>query len=210
MDTQRNGWIGWRFGRAWFGPGRGWWVVMMVMMVLGLGVGVGREARATRMVPMTVEQLAATSTAVVHGRVVALESARDGEGRIYSRVDLRVLEVWRGTVASEVCQVVMGGGILGDRSVSVAGQAAYRVGEEVVAYLVRNPAGEWVTVGLSQGRFAVRRELDTGRSWVSNGFLGGRSGSGSGGTSAARSLMFPGDRAMSLEELKLRTREVQP
>ncbi len=97
----------------------------------------------------------------------------------------------------------MGSGVLGDWSVGVAGQAAYAVGEEAVAFLVRNPAGAWVTLGLAQGRFEVRREPATGRVWVSNLFWG----EGTPAVGLAGGARLPLQRPLTLAELKRRTQE---
>lgn len=188
------------------GACRGLLRIGLSMPLLLLGV-VG-EVRATRMVPLTPEQLAIQAEVVTHAKVEAMETALDASGRIHTRVELRIMEVWKGRLASPTCPVVMGGGILGDRSVSVAGQASYVVGEEVVAFLVRNPAGEWVTLGLSQGRFGVRVEPGSGRRWVSNPFWGGEPGAASAG--AREAVRFPMRAPLGLEELKRRTREARP
>lgn len=156
------------------------------------------------MIPLTLEQLAIAATVVIHAKVESLESALDASGRIHTRVELRTQEVWKGKLST--CWVVMGGGILGDRSVSVSGQAWYAVGEEVVAFLVRNPAGEWVTLGLSQGRFGIRFEPGSGRRWVSNPFWGGPPPATAGGDAAR----FPMRTPLGLEELKRKIQEARP
>lgn len=189
--------------RTWLGAWRGGLRLGLALMFL---LGVAGEVRGTRMLPLTPEQLAIQATVVTYARVQALETALDASGRIHTRVELKVLEVWKGELTGSTCQVVMGGGILGDRSVSVSGQAIYVVGEEVVAFLVRNPAGEWVTLGLSQGRFGVRVEPGTGRRWVSNPFWGGASEA----TAGRDAVRFPMRAPLGLEELKRRTQEARP
>ncbi|MBL9128419.1 MAG: hypothetical protein JNL97_12265, partial [Verrucomicrobiales bacterium] len=76
---RRSGWVG-------------WWGLLL----LGLAFGVF-DVSATRFLRLTIEQLAAGADAVVLGRVMAVESSRDEGGRIRTRVDLRVEDVWKGT-----------------------------------------------------------------------------------------------------------------
>lgn len=178
---------------GWVALALGWWLA---------GVG----ALATRFVMLTPEDLARGADLVVHGRVTALETTRDTAGRIHTRVELRVDDVWKGRVASGGIKVLCGGGTLGETEVRAVGQAEYAVGDEVVAYLVRSGDGTWVTLGLAQGRFQVTREEATGRRWVRNLFWGAAPAGG--GT--ARLASWPPARAFSLDELKRRTREVAP
>jgi len=165
-------------------------------------------AGATRMIPLAIEELTRLADTVVHGRVVDLESARDAEGRVFTRVGLQPLEYWKGTGPADRCELVAGGGVLGERAVVVEGQARYEVGDEVVAFLARNPAGERVTVGLSQGRFAVRTEAGSGRRFVSNPFWGSERDADAG---PARATVSGPDRGaaapLTLEHLRRRIRE---
>ncbi|MBX3744099.1 MAG: hypothetical protein KF833_02215 [Verrucomicrobiae bacterium] len=171
-------------------------------LCLGMWLGLIPWAEGTRWVPLTIEELAARADAVVHGRVEGLTVLRDAGGRIYRRVEVRAIEVWRGVAGGVVWEVVAGGGVLGERLEAAQGQVEYRVGEEVVCFLVRNPAGEWVTLGLAQGAFRVREE--GGRRWVANPFWGGAAGAG-----RDRHGGWPADRPLAIEELRRRTLEVE-
>lgn len=189
-------------------PVKGWMSVGLLRVMLILWIGSTFGALANRFVPLTIEELCHEAEAVVHGKVVAMETLRDEAGRIYSRVDLTVSGVWKGAVSGETCRVVHGGGNLGETAVRAAGQVSFEIGDEVVVYLVRGTAaGEWVTVGLSQGRFQVVTEAGSGRRWVSHPFWGGAIPSGTGRLQRSG---WPPARPMSLEELERRTREAKP
>jgi hypothetical protein len=162
------------------------------------------SALAARLVPLTIEQLTQRADVVVRGTVRALEVARDPQGQIFTRVDLEVAEVWKGTVRAGPCRIVVGGGVLGEVSVNAAEQVVYSVNEEVVVYLVRNANDEWVTVGLSQGRFQVLNDATTGRPCVHGRFWGGPPAQARLVPQGTRS---PLDRPLELEELRRRTRE---
>lgn len=186
-----------------------WWLGFgLVMAVLGVGTP-GPEARATRLVMLTIEELARDADAVVHGRVMAVEASRGADGRVRTVVTLKVADVWKGKGISGTCLVEAGGGILGEVEVRALGQVEYAVGDEVVAYLVRSPSGMWVTLGMAQGQFRVSRDESSGNRWVRNPFWGGNAGGVDGG-GGPRLAAWPPARPLSLEELKRRTREAKP
>jgi hypothetical protein len=114
--------------------------------------------RAVDFQPLSIEALSARADWVVQGKVLSKTCLRDPAGRIYTRVELDVLDVWKGTTPSRPLRIVHGGGVLGDEQARVSGQVDYGLGEEVVAFLVRNTRGEGVTVGLMQGKFHVWAE----------------------------------------------------
>lgn len=122
--------------------------------------------------PVPVEDLAKRADTVVHGKVAALECTRDPAGRIFTRVELDVAEVWKGKPARGFT-LVLAGGVLGARKVAVVGGPEYRLGEEVVVFTMRNASGEPVTLDLAQGKFTVEAAPASGAKHVANGVLGG-------------------------------------
>src|ERR1051326_5757721 len=120
---------------------------------------------------MSIDQLARESALVARARVLSKSCRRDAEGRIFTRVELQVVEAWKGLSTNRVT-VVHGGGTLGDRKATVSGQVEYGIGEEVVAFLVFNARGEAVTLGLAQGKFHVRTDPVTGERYAANAFHG--------------------------------------
>ena len=146
--------------------GSRWVVALIVVLVTGALWGV-------QTVPMSLDELAAQADLILSGRVVGKTCLRDEAGRICSKVELDVRETWKGRVPSGRFTITLGGGTLGDRRVVVPGQADYVPGEEVVVFLRLNPRGEGVTLGLAQGKFAVRIEEQTGERVLHNLFLGG-------------------------------------
>src|SRR5207247_454414 len=98
--------------------------------------------RAVQMEPLSIERLVQGSTLVRRGAVLSKSCQRDPEGRIYTKVELQVTEVWKGALATNRFTLVHGGGILGDRKATVSGQVEYGIGEEIVAFLVLNQRGE--------------------------------------------------------------------
>lgn len=190
----------------WFSPAG------IAILVFLLGVILPRDTHAAGVTPLAVELLAAKATWVVRGRVESLEASRGSDGIMTTRVELPVTEVWKGTPTNRI-GVVLAGGILGNRRVSVIGQAEFRVGEEVVLFLVPNERGEGVIVELAQGKFALHKD-DSGTLWVSNGVLGTASSPDSNAPSATEKspanparVLLPFQRPLRLSELKQRVQE---
>lgn len=160
--------------------------------------------RATRMIPLTIEELAGAAVAVVHGRVREISAARDASGRIHRRIELEIAEVWKGRLPSGICSIVAGGGVVGELEVKALGQPEYHVGEEVVLFLARNDDGGLVTLGLAQGKFEVH-ETTSGGKRVSNLFWGASVLNEDGG---ALKKLSQHQAPLTLEELRRRTQEV--
>ena len=119
------------------------------------------------MIPLSVEKLSNKADIIVQGVVTNKVCLQDDAGRIYTRVDLQITEVIKGTNVGDTLSVIHGGGTIGDRRVEVSGQVEYETGKEVVSFLVRNPKGQAITVGLSQGKFGVWQDGD-GEKFVHN------------------------------------------
>src|SRR5688572_22941867 len=128
--------------------------------------------RATQFAPLSIEQLTRESALVVQATVLSKSCQRDAAGRIFTKVELEVAEIWKGSLRTNRFNVVHGGGILGDRKATVSGQVEYGIGEEVVAFVVFNHRGEGVTMGLAQGKFHIGKEAATGERLVHNRFHG--------------------------------------
>ena len=126
--------------------------------------------------PLTVDELTRKADLIVQGTVLDKTSLRDDEGRIYTRVNICVSEVWKGALPTNASPnaltIVQGGGTVGDVREEVSGNVQYEPGEEFVAFLVLNPRDEPVTIGLAQGKFHVWRDQQTGEKFANNLFHG--------------------------------------
>lgn len=127
---------------------------------------------AELMWPLPVEELTQRAELILHGMVANKTCQRSPEGRIYTRVDLLVSEVWKGSLTTNTITIVHSGGTVGNLRTSVSGQVSYEVGEEVVAFLVLNSRGEGVTLGLAQGKFHVWKDKATGEKFAHSLFHG--------------------------------------
>src|SRR5689334_7993195 len=74
-----------------------------------------QQLLATQFDPLTVEALARQAELVVQGTVLSKTCQRDPAGRIYTKVELEVTDVWKGAVTGSPMVLVHGGGILGEQ-----------------------------------------------------------------------------------------------
>jgi hypothetical protein len=167
------------------------------------------RATATLFDPLPIESLATEADLVLQGTVLSKSCQRDPAGRIYTRIELQVAEVWKGSIPGSPFIIVHGGGVLGEEQRIVSGQVQYEVGEEVVAFLVRNSRGEGVTLGLMQGKFHVWKDAATGSKYVVSPFHGFPKNALQAMKLKSPAQPGPSSGPLGLAELKKRVREAQ-
>ncbi len=97
---------------------------------------------AAIMVPQTTADLVNHSTLVVTGEVMDITTTPpDGSGTIYSLARVRVEDTVVGATADDIVTVRWMGGQYGDLAMVVEDQPMFRVGEEVVLFLVPTSDG---------------------------------------------------------------------
>jgi hypothetical protein len=146
-------------------------VVFSLLLAAVINFGFSRAEQIHR--PVSLESLANAAELVVRGTVASKSCQRDGSGRIYTRIQLDITEVWKGDVPPNF-SIVHGGGILGEERVTVSGQVQLEIGEEVVLFLVLNQRGEGVSIGLGQGKFRIEKDAKSGELCAHNPFQGDR------------------------------------
>ena len=142
-------------------------LTFLVALLAGAALG-----QAASQVPLSIETLAAKADAVVHGRVVRMSCQRDDAGWIFTKVHLQIIEQVKGRARGGTLVIVQGGGVLGRRIARSPLQPKYRVGAEVVVFVMFNSRGEAVTLGLNQGKFDVANQPKSGLATVRNPFHG--------------------------------------
>ncbi len=112
-------------------------------------------AGATTLPRLTFEQLADSSEIVAAGRVVRTWTAWDPEHKyIWTHYLLSVTDTAKGPHSAAV-EFAEPGGALDGMSLTVAGAAGYRVGEDVAVFLSRMPNGYLRTAGWTQGKLSI-------------------------------------------------------
>lgn len=117
---------------------------------------------STTVVRMNLEELAASSPAIVHGQVISVRSRwNDDRSMIITEARIRVLGSIKGEPGSEV-MVIQPGGILGKLKVEIPGVGLMLPDDEVVLFLAPGGGGNLYVNGLTQGRFDVVLDPRTG------------------------------------------------
>jgi len=128
--------------------------------------------QTAQQVPMSIEILTTKADAVVHGKVTSITCKRDDTGRIYSVIRLNLIDIIKGQGKSIYFELVHGGGILGSKRSGSLVDPKFKVGEEVVVFVVFNKRGEAIPLAQNQGRFEVFRSQGHNAVMVRNPFHG--------------------------------------
>ena len=107
-------------------------------------------------VPMALPEITESADVIVDGLVQQLQTQKADRGDLYTRVTLRIEDIWASDrEMGQNLDILLAGGTLGRRKEVVEPQATYAVGERVVVFLKRNSKGNLITVGLTHGKFKV-------------------------------------------------------
>jgi hypothetical protein len=113
------------------------------------------EVRATMFIPVPIEDLAASSVAILIGTVTDLTAVRSPAGEIFTLVRVAVEEVVKGTVAAPVITLKEDGGAVGNQREVVFGTPSFRRGERVLLFLTVRADGSLRTNHLALGKFRI-------------------------------------------------------
>jgi len=125
------------------------------------------SAHATTMVELSEEELTYVADLIVEAEVEVVESER-GSGSVWinSVATLRLTRVLKGEgIEGDRVLVREWGGTINGETTRVQSSPAYSPGERVLVFLEadRSPDQMWRTLGMSQGKFTLVEEQDTGR-----------------------------------------------
>jgi hypothetical protein len=113
-------------------------------------------ASATTIIPISDEDLASSSEAIVEGRCLRIDPTYDTErAAVYSLVTFKVRRVIKGDVEPGRITLRQLGGTAGGRSTVVWGAPYWQEGWDMLLYLNRVGAGEWRVAHLSAGYFRL-------------------------------------------------------
>ena len=132
-------------------------------------------ARATIVEELTVAEMAQRSGAVVYGTVTGVESSwDDSHTRIYTEIDIDVIEYVSGSGPEQV-SIRQAGGRVGDDELVIAGQPTFTEGEQVVVFLEpleTTGTTRWVVLCLAAGKYRVTTDELTGELVISRDLEG--------------------------------------
>lgn len=130
------------------------WFAVAAPMMIGAMLA-ATDAGATSMAQLSTDQLVAASELIVHGTVVEVWTERDERGGIWTRAQVEVDDVLKGSLGTDVLVVDQRGGTYGGVTETMDAAPRYSVGEETVLFLETLRNGHMVSVGLVQGKFTV-------------------------------------------------------
>jgi hypothetical protein len=109
------------------------------------------------MVEQTVAELAASSSDIISGAVLAKESWwNEDKTFIFTTVSIQVNELLKGTLAvPSTVEVVVPGGEVGEIGLGVEHAARFEVGEEVIVFLTLLEDGTYGVTAWEQGKYTL-------------------------------------------------------
>jgi hypothetical protein len=144
------------------------WIALPLLLVLLLVMRTS-DVWATKLVPVSVENMTAIATDVVLGTCLSVDSRwTDDHKQILTYVTLTNVEPLKGNAKGDVTFVQLGGRV-GDDLMEAVGAPSFEVGEEVVVFLKRMPNAKslaydtdlWL-FGLGRGKWKIATDSQTG------------------------------------------------
>jgi hypothetical protein len=117
---------------------------------------------ATTVIPISDRELYRRADVVVHGIVVASDTAESAEGWPETVTFVRPLRVWKGSLSGDLVLRQAGGELPDGRFFELWGRPEYAVGDEVVVFAIARPEGDYQTAEMLLGKFAVASD-ESGR-----------------------------------------------
>lgn len=137
-------------------------------LLLALALALAVAARATSVIPPEFSELVNGSDYIVRARVKAMASeirVRNGHERIYTNIELEVLEVIAGTPPSPLVLTMLGGRS-GGRELKVAGAPKFAVGNEDILFVQGNGKAITPLYAMMHGQYPVLYDKARGRTYV--------------------------------------------
>ncbi len=127
-----------------------------------LAAAVPRPARAAVLLHLSFEEMTEQSSAVFLGRCVEVRSAWSAEAStIVTHNVFEAREYYKGNLGTRVVITELGGQV-GNLVAEYPGVPRFAVGEEALLFVWTGPSGTHQVIGLTQGKFRVRRDSKTG------------------------------------------------
>lgn len=142
-------------------------------LLIALTLALAIAARATSVIPPDFSDLVNGSDYIVRARVRAMASEtrlRDGHERIYTNIELEVLEVIAGTPPSPLILTMLGGKS-GTKELKVAGAPKFAVGNEDILFVQGNGKAVTPLYAMMHGQYPVLYDKARRRSYVSRSNL---------------------------------------
>lgn len=122
---------------------------------------------ASVIVPISETDLVKQAAVIVIGRVTAIEAQQDDTGTaIWTYVTIASEEVWKGSLTQRELIIKQAGGQTAGAREQIDGSPEFTLGERVLLFLSHNLDGSPRVAHLSQGKFSLFTEQDTGKAFA--------------------------------------------
>jgi hypothetical protein len=143
-------------------------VALVTVLALGGSAFLAAPAAASIVQALELPDLVQKADHIAVVDVVSLRSEWDAKHeRIFSTVELKVVERWKGPgqPAEGHLTVIQPGGTVGDLTMTVTGLTSFTPGERAVVFLRGNPDNARL-LGLSQGKRPMQFDAGAGTWWI--------------------------------------------
>lgn len=122
---------------------------------VALWCALAAPAAASVFVSEAPEELAQRSTAIVLGRVVAIESGMDASGNLNTYIRIASEEIVAGSLPAREFLLREAGGSAAGRHEWIVGSPEYTTGERVLVFVAERRDGSLGTAGMAMGKYSV-------------------------------------------------------
>jgi len=136
---------------------------LAIALAIAVSAGAPSTAQATTFVPLSTENLADVSTAIVEGTVTSVRAELDAKDRVWTVATVDVARRVKGADVADTIDVWSLGGSIGLYTTHIEGQAVFSEGEHLLVFLHEGEAGKYVPVGKFLGKLTFRRAPDEAR-----------------------------------------------
>jgi hypothetical protein len=137
------------------------------LFALAICLFAAQSASATTIIPISDEDLALSSAAIVEGRCIRLDPVYDVEaGVVYTDVTFRVTRVLKGNLEPGRITLRQLGGVDGDHATVIWGAPYWQEGWDMLLYLNPDPTGTMRVAHLSLGYFRILNNAATAKRYV--------------------------------------------
>jgi len=127
---------------------------------------------AAVLIHLTFEEMTEQSSAIVLGRCVAVRSEWNADHtKIVTHNVFEVRQYYKGALGARITITELGGQV-GDLVAEYSGIPHFAVGEEAILFVWTDPRGQHQVIGLTQGKFRVGRDANTGTAVLQQAFSG--------------------------------------
>jgi hypothetical protein len=144
--------------------------IKQLLPLLLIGVALVRVT-ATTVIPPTFDQLVKQAEFIFQGTVTDVRSVWEGQGaqrHIETYVTFQVADNIKGDAGASYTIQMLGGSV-GDETMLVTDTPKFRIGDNEILFVEHNFDQFVPLVGISNGRFHVQRDEETGRDIVISG-----------------------------------------